>query len=108
MNGHHEPASTELISNKGFEEWGEAFGDEVAAPALADRILHDCHLVNILGNSYRMREQIDLCRRVERREFRAGRKSASQFKDRKRDQRQREIKSGQRRGIAYTSIRMFL
>ncbi len=41
---------------KGFEEWGNVLGDEVMAAALTDRLLHHCHIVNIRGNSYRMRE----------------------------------------------------
>jgi DNA replication protein DnaC len=32
------------MSNKGFEEWGEVFGDEVMAAALIDRLVHHCHL----------------------------------------------------------------
>ena len=32
------------------------------AAALIDRVLHHCHLVNIRGNSYRMREHTDLYR----------------------------------------------
>ena len=31
-------------------------GDEVIAAALIDRQLHHCQIVNIRGNSYRMRE----------------------------------------------------
>jgi hypothetical protein len=38
--------------NKGFDEWGEAFGDDVMAGALIDRVVHHCHIVNICGNSY--------------------------------------------------------
>jgi DNA replication protein DnaC len=56
----YERASTVLTSNKTFEEWGEVLGDEVMAAALIDRVLHHCHLVNIRGNSYRMREHGDL------------------------------------------------
>jgi DNA replication protein DnaC len=56
----YEHASTVLTSNKSFEEWGEVLGDEVMAAALIDRVLHHCHLVNIRGNSYRMREHADL------------------------------------------------
>ena len=37
-------------------------GDEVMAAALIDRLLHHCHIVNIRGNSYRMREHQDLVR----------------------------------------------
>ena len=60
MNRRYEHASTVLTSNKGFEEWGAVLGDDVMAAALIDRILHHCHLVNIRGNSYRMREHTEL------------------------------------------------
>jgi DNA replication protein DnaC len=56
----YEHASTVLTSNKGFEDWGEIFGDEVMAAALIDRLLHHCHIANIRGNSYRMRQHSDL------------------------------------------------
>jgi DNA replication protein DnaC len=65
MNRRYEAASTVLTSNKGFEEWGEILGDEVMAAALIDRVLHHCHLVNIRGNSYRMREHSDLYRALQ-------------------------------------------
>ena len=53
INARHERASTVLTSNKGFEEWGGVLGDEIMAAALIDRLLHQCHIVNIRGNSYR-------------------------------------------------------
>lgn len=56
----YERATTVLTSNKGFEEWGEIFGDEVMAAALIDRLVHHCHIVNIRGNSYRMRHHAEL------------------------------------------------
>jgi DNA replication protein DnaC len=65
MNRRYEKASTVLTSNKGFEEWGEVLGDEVMAAALIDRVLHHCHLVNIRGNSYRMREHTELYRALQ-------------------------------------------
>ena len=70
INARHERASTVLTSNKGFEEWGGVLGDEIMAAALIDRLLHHCHIVNIRGNSYRMRAHQDLLRsrRQERRE----------------------------------------
>jgi DNA replication protein DnaC len=64
-NRRYEHASTVLTSNKGFEEWGEILGDEVMAAALIDRVLHHCHLVNIRGNSYRMREHTELYRALQ-------------------------------------------
>ena len=60
----YERASTILTSNKGFEDWGEIFGDEVMAAALIDRLVHHCHIVNIRGNSYRLRQHADLARRL--------------------------------------------
>jgi len=60
MSRRYEQASTILTSNKSFEEWGEIFGDEVMAAALIDRLLHHCHIVNIRGNSYRMRHHTEL------------------------------------------------
>ena len=58
------PAGCTVASHcdKGFEEWGSVLGDEVMAAALIDRLLHHCHIVNIRGNSYRMREHQDLLR----------------------------------------------
>ena len=55
VNARHERASTVLTSNKGFEEWGSVPGDEIMAAALIDRLLHHCHIVNIRGNSFRLR-----------------------------------------------------
>lgn len=43
MTRRHEHASTGLTSNKGFEDWGEIFGDDVMAAALIDRLVHACH-----------------------------------------------------------------
>jgi len=60
MTRRYEHASTVLTSNKGFEEWGEIFGDDVMAAALIDRLVHHCHLVTIRGNSYRMRQHTEL------------------------------------------------
>lgn len=60
MTRRYERAATVLTSNKGFEERGEIFGDEVMAAALIDRLVHHCHIVTIRGNSYRMRHHTEL------------------------------------------------
>lgn len=60
MSRRYERAATVLTSNKGFEEWGEIFGDDVMASALIDRLVHHCHIVNIRGNSYRMRHHAEV------------------------------------------------
>lgn len=62
MARRYEHASTVLTSNKSFEEWGAIFGDDVMASALIDRLLHHCHIVNIRGNSFRMRQHSELWR----------------------------------------------
>src|SRR5205823_6758543 len=62
MTRRYQHASTVLTSNKGFEEWGDIFGDDVMAAALIDRLVHHCHIVNIRGNSYRMRQHTELHR----------------------------------------------
>lgn len=62
MSRRYEHGSTVLTSNKPFEEWGDIFGDEVMAAALIDRLVHHCHIVNIRGNSFRMRQHRELWR----------------------------------------------
>src|SRR5690606_28229892 len=65
LDARYEQASTVLTANKGFEEWGEILGDEVMAAALIDRLMHHCHVVNIRGNSYRMREHTELWQSIQ-------------------------------------------
>ena len=60
INTWHERTSTVLTSNKGFEDWGGALGDEVMAAAPIERLVHHCHIVNIRGNSYRMKDHQNL------------------------------------------------
>lgn len=45
-----------LTSNKAFGEWGQVFADDaVMASAALDRLLHRATVINIRGESYRMR-----------------------------------------------------
>ena len=37
--------------------WGEVFGDRVIATAILDRLLHHSTIVNIKGESYRLKEK---------------------------------------------------
>jgi DNA replication protein DnaC len=53
----HERRSTIITSNKAFAEWGDIFGDPVMAGAMLDRYLHHCHVLNLKGESYRMRSR---------------------------------------------------
>jgi DNA replication protein DnaC len=75
MSRRYERASTILTSNKSFEEWGEVFGDDVMATALIDRLVHHCHIVNIRGNSFRLRHHGDLWRSLDTHEPKEGEQS---------------------------------
>lgn len=46
-----------LTSNKSFNDWGELFADSVIASAILDRLLHHSVVVNIKGESYRLRKK---------------------------------------------------
>lgn len=47
-----------LTSNKAFSDWGEVFaGDAIMASAALDRLLHRCTIINIRGESFRLKEK---------------------------------------------------
>src|ERR671936_394407 len=46
-----------ITSNKSYMEWGSVFGDEFAAVAIIDRLLHFSTTVNIRGESYRLKDK---------------------------------------------------
>jgi DNA replication protein DnaC len=46
-----------VTSNKSYVEWGAVFGDEFAAVAVIDRLLHYSTTVNIRGESYRLKDK---------------------------------------------------
>ena len=43
--------------SQSFSKWGEVFGDSVIATAILDRILHHSSVINIKGESYRLKEK---------------------------------------------------
>ncbi|MFA5862636.1 MAG: IS21-like element helper ATPase IstB [Candidatus Thermoplasmatota archaeon] len=53
----YEKGSTIFTSNKSFADWGEILGDAVLASAVLDRILHHSSVVNIKGDSYRLKNR---------------------------------------------------
>ena len=53
----YERSSTIVTSNKSFESWAEDFPDPVIAVAVIDRLIHHAHVVPIVGDSYRMKDQ---------------------------------------------------
>ncbi|NLA61604.1 MAG: ATP-binding protein [Firmicutes bacterium] len=57
ISARYERASTVVTSNKSFGDWGELMGDPVLATAILDRLLHHSHIINIRGESYRLKEK---------------------------------------------------
>ena len=58
VSRRYEHGSIVLTSNKSFGEWAEVFsGDSVIATAILDRLLHHSHVINIRGESYRLRDK---------------------------------------------------
>jgi len=54
----YEKASTIITSNKAFSDWTELFHDPVIVTAFLDRLLHHSVIINIRGNSYRLRGKV--------------------------------------------------
>ena len=46
-----------ITTNKGIRDWPEVLaGDEVLTTVVLDRLLHKCHVLDIKGRSYRLRD----------------------------------------------------
>ena len=60
VNARYEKGSLLLTSNKSCAEWGPMLGDEVLATALLDRLLHHAEVVTINGQSYRMKDRLQV------------------------------------------------
>jgi len=58
VNEWYEYRSIVITSNKLFQEWGSAFGDQVITTAIVDRLLHHAEAIVIEGDSYRMKGKI--------------------------------------------------
>ena len=58
INKRYENHSTIITTNKPFGKWHEIFGDVTLANAILDRLLHHSHIINISGNSYRLRDKL--------------------------------------------------
>jgi DNA replication protein DnaC len=54
----YENGSIILTSNKYFGDWGELLNDTVIATAILDRLLHHAHIINIRGESYRLKDRL--------------------------------------------------
>ena len=57
VSGRYERASMIVTSNKPFSGWGEIFGDDMAATAMIDRLIHHAEILSLKGDSYRLRDR---------------------------------------------------
>lgn len=48
--------ATIITTNLGFDRWKEIFGDEILTAAMVDRLTHRAILVNMTGESFRVKE----------------------------------------------------
>ena len=58
ISARYEKSSTILTSNLIFSQWSQVFGgDKIVTTAILDRVLHHSHVINIQGESYRLKEK---------------------------------------------------
>ena len=62
INKIYEKHSTIITTNKPFGKWHEIINDVTLANAILDRLLHHSHIININGNSYRLKEIDRFCK----------------------------------------------
>ena len=55
VSRRYERRSLIVTSNKPFSQWGEIFGDDMAATAMIDRLIHHSAILSLKGDSYRLR-----------------------------------------------------
>src|SRR5690606_24583997 len=55
----YEKKSTIFTTNANFKDWGEVFQDSKLANAILDRILHHATVINIVGDSYRIKNHLE-------------------------------------------------
>lgn len=56
ISRRYERKSTIFTTNKSLSKWVEIFSDPIITNAILDRLLHHCHLINIIGPSYRTKD----------------------------------------------------
>ena len=57
ISARYERATVIVTSNKPFGRWGETFGDDTVAAAMIDRLVHHADVVNLKGDSYRLKDR---------------------------------------------------
>ena len=57
VSNRYERMSMIVTSNKPFSAWGEIFGDDMAATAMIDRLIHHAEILSLKGDSYRLKDR---------------------------------------------------
>lgn len=57
INDIYEQTSIILTSNKSPNDWGELIGDEIITGAILDRIIQKAEIIQLSGDSYRMKHK---------------------------------------------------
>ena len=56
ISQRYERGATLVTSNLPFDEWTEVFGSERLTGALLDRLTHHVHILEMNGDSYRLKQ----------------------------------------------------
>nr|WP_287400117.1 MULTISPECIES: ATP-binding protein [Ruthenibacterium] len=62
MARQYEKPSTAFTANKTFPQWNEVVADDTIVSAILNRFFHHCTVINIKGESYRLKERKKLIR----------------------------------------------
>lgn len=67
VNRRYQEKSIILTTNKSFQEWNEVFDNSACVVTLVDRLIHKAEVINIDGESYRLKEAKERSKEGERR-----------------------------------------
>ena len=56
IDSRYENKSTIITTNLPFDKWNEIFNDSFITKAILDRLLHHSHVIQIMGESYRLKD----------------------------------------------------
>lgn len=56
----YEKKSTIITTNKSLTKWSEIFTEPIITNAILDRLLHHSHIINIVGQSYRTKDILEI------------------------------------------------
>ena len=59
LSSRNEVGSIIITSNLTMDKWNEIFKDQVLTGAIVDRLANRAHLINMIGDSYRIKQTID-------------------------------------------------